>query len=189
MRGRKEEKTAGGRQKWKERRERRGERRGDGRKPAVSDRGWGGVAAGEARAWLKIEGAKEGSASRKNQPISGKKEQEGPTKTTPCVARNADWLVVEARVRNRGGSGPPPELALARQRVGWLTDTPLQPPILRCRLVILRSRSAWRRPRPVQQPTRAACPLTARRARRVCRTVLGSEAACRRPARCPARRE
>ena len=45
--------------KWRETRNRRYERRGDGQKPAVSARGWGRGAAGEASAVLKIEGTNE----------------------------------------------------------------------------------------------------------------------------------
>ena len=53
---------------------------------------------------------------------------------------------------------PPPE-----QVAGMLTKTQLQAHV---------SRSAWCQPRHVQQPTQAACPLTARRACRACFRVI-----------------
>ena len=63
----------------------------------------------------KVEGANDvrGSLAERTNRLA-KKETRKPDKTTLCVAKNIDSLVLEARVRNRGGSGQPPEAVAGR---------------------------------------------------------------------------
>ena len=95
----------------------------------------------------------------KNRPISGKetrKPLQNYTMHWRASFRSVGQKVTDASaVRDSRPS---------RQRVGRLTKNLLQAPVS----------LAWRPPQPVQQPARAACPLTARRARRACVRVHGS---------------
>ena len=89
-------------------------REDDGLKPAASDKGWGGGAAGEARSGLKVEGASDvqrvGGLAERTKRLAEK--EESPTKLHYALQYNIDSLVLEALVRNRCGSGQPPEAAV-----------------------------------------------------------------------------